>query len=470
MAPWGWGLVLVLGLLSAHPRRAASMLPEGFSVVGSQGLGDARVPYYTRPGLRVSVLETDAWSHSLSDGSLRPYAQIPLKRSWWVRLRVALDRKYSQVDLLAGAHFTPAAYLEQIQTLQKTYCRQRDVLMYYGGIARPDGRGLNFNAWSREELETLRRFEGRPFIGLETMDRKAILSLVRRLKAAGYSPYERIYVRIGAEPSGSSYGTEDGTPAGKHHTFKAFAAYRRRFALTSRYLNTLNRQYGLDMHTVFAGTNDADFERYVPSPDLFDAIGYDLYVTPENKEIVLRRLRKISHRYPYKPLVIPEFGIATRGPIVSFWGRHGSASPQWAGDTLGDVLEVLGKHPAGVQQMTLFSVNAAGRLSHRRWNWAWTPAMFEMVKEWTLSPRKWRKKGFHRYDPPSYPVGRDVLLVNHSGMRVVYRKLSTERAPGIPLFEENYFLIQDGLWTHRTRTVFWNGSEIREHSPQGNIL
>src|SRR4029079_8085960 len=122
----------------------------------------------------------------------------------------------------------------------------------------------------------------------------------------------------------------------------------------------------------------------------FDAIGYDLYVTPENKAKVLRQLQRLAQRYPYKHFVLPEFGIATQGP---------KATPLWASRTLADILEELSRHPAGVEELTVFSVNVSARMKDRRWSWAWTPQMYEMLKEWQTAPRTWRKEGFHRYDP-----------------------------------------------------------------------
>ncbi len=415
------------------------------------------------PEPRVSVLATDVWRHSLVDGDLHPVPAVPMYRTWWRTLRDRMLRKAPVEDLLRGAHFTPALYLHHIRTLGTAYVLPKDILMYYGGIAPPNGQGLNFNGWSAADLQELRALDCRPFIGLETTDRTAILSLVKRLKAGGYGPKDRIYVRILSEPSGESYGTDTGTVGGRHHTRAAYAAYRRRFAQTAHYINALNRTYGLNIHNVFAGTNEADFLRYAPAEEDFDALGYDLYITPENKDKTLRLLKSISKRYPYKPLVIPEFGIATDRPALSTWReRRGPANPEWASDALGDVLEILGKHPAGTHQITLFSVNAAGRLSRRRWNWAWTPAMFEMIKEWKEKPRRWRKSGFHTYDPKTYAVGQNVLCVNRPNVRVVYRKLHAEKAPGVPLYQEYSFRRHGERWTHRTRTVYWEGTTIHE--------
>jgi len=107
------------------------------------------------------------------------------------------------------------------------------------------------------------------------------------------------------------------------------------------------------------------------------------------------------------------------------------------------------------------SVNVPARLSDRRWNWAWTPQMYEMLKEWQAAPRKWRKEGFHRYDPSSYPVGRDILFLDRPDARIVYRKLPVFKAPGIPLFQVIRFSIKNGAWEHASRSVFFLNGETR---------
>ena len=101
----------------------------------------------------------------------------------------------------------------------------------------------------------------------------------------------------------------------------------------------LNHRFGLDIHRIFAGTSAEDFKSYRPSDDLYDALGYDLYVTPENKEQVLRQIQDLRRRCPWKPIVIPEFQIPPAGP---------GANPRWAIDALGDILMQLGRHPAGL--------------------------------------------------------------------------------------------------------------------------
>jgi hypothetical protein len=345
-------------------------------------------------------------------------------------------------------HFSPELYREQIAKLGLSYTRQRDILMYFGGTpATPTHHGLNFNAWSREDLARLRAFGGRPFIGLETFDRKAVESMAKKLHEAGYGPLNRIYVRICAEPSGAAYGSEDGTTRGKRHTPAAYANYRQRFARVSEWLHAFNQSYGLDFHTVFAGTNAEDFKRFQPPADQMDALGYDLYVTPENLDKSLKQIFDLRHRFPGKPLVIPELGIAAAGP---------GADPRWAENVLGDVLVALGRHPGGVAGITVFSVNVAGRVPGKRWSWAWTPRMFEMLREWEYAPRRWRKEGFHRYDPLTYAIGRDVLYIDRPDLRIVYRKLATSKKPGVPWFFEVRLVLKHGRWIPHTRQIAIN--------------
>jgi hypothetical protein len=426
---WALSLAVGLGVLSNHFGEVRPAGAEPLVLLGTQAWGPS-LPH-SKVGPRVSVFETDTWRHSLADGSMESVPQLPLPRKPW------------KADLLRGANFTPDAYLEQIAALQNTYCRQRDILMYYGGIRRrPSHEGLNFNGWSGHDLRRLRALKCRPFIGLETMDRAAVRALIWRLKEAGYGPLDRIYIRIGAEPAYSSYKP---TPA----------AYRHAFTDTAHFIDTLNQRVGLNVHTVFAGANGKDFTKYLPPESLFDAIGYDLYVTPENKPGALAQLKALAHRYPYKPLVIPEFGIATHG-ISKL------ANPKWAEDALGDVLAEFSRHPAGVEEITVFSVNVPARMSNRRWSWAWTPRMYEMLKEWQSNPKRWKKDGFHRYDPQTYAVGRDVLFLNQPHEKIVYRKMKELKAPGMPYFQEVRLSKRDGVWSHSVRKVYFREGEIRE--------
>ena len=431
-----WEAVFGLAFFAFFISHLAMGASAGLSITGTQGLGN---PYFPSPHSlrlshlpRINVLEVDAWRHSLDNGSLCPVAEVPVARH----------------ELIRPDDFSPDFYSGEVQRLDGTYARQRDVLMYFGGVPNvPHRHGLNFNGWSVTELARLRAAGSRPFIGLETTDPKAVEWMVRRLHDAGYGHLSRVYVRICSEPSGESYGSEDGTAKGKRHTRKAYAAYQRRFAAVSGQLHRLNLRYGLDLHTVFAGTEDDDFKSYMPPEYLFDNLGYDLYVTPENKQAVLRELQRLRRRLPWKPIVIPEFGIATDGP---------GASPRWAQDTLGDILMTLGQHPAGVECVTVFSVNVAARVPHRRWNWAWTPVMFEMLKEWQREPRRWHKDGFHRYDPLSYPVGRNVLYLDRPDLRIMYRKLSESKRPGVPYFYEVRLRLENDRWIPKTRTFAWN--------------
>jgi hypothetical protein len=423
-------LALALGFSSDRVGRARIADARSFTLLGTQAWGPQYLLKNPMQGPRISVFETDTWRHSLVDGSLTSVPQLPLPNKPW------------KSDLLRGAHFTPDAYLDQIAGLQNTYCRQRDILMYYGGVRRhPSQEGLNFNGWSGHDLRRLRALKCRPFIGLETMDRVAVRTLIWRLKEAGYGPLDRIYIRIGAEPAYSSYKP---TPE----------SYRRAFAATAEYINGLNRRLRLNIHTVFAGANGKDFSRYLPPEYLFDSIGYDLYVTPENKTVALSQLRTLARRYPYKTLVIPEFGIATQG-------LTGEANPGWAADALGDVLTEFSRHPAGVEEITVFSVNVPARMTNRRWSWAWTPRMYEMLKEWQANPRHWKKDGFHRYDPLSYPANRDILFLNRPDLKVVYRKSGRLSESGQPLFQETRLFLQEGIWERDTRTVYFAKGETK---------
>lgn len=437
-------LILVLGGAFFAWNLGAFSMPEIF-VTGAEGFaapGDVGLS----PALpRLAVLELDTWRRSIRDGRERPVTQLPPHWTW----RTHLPFVKRSPDLLQGAIFTPDAYLQEIERLGRIYSFQRDILMYYGAMTPRSSRpnALNFNSWSVEDLRRLHQHNSRPFIGLETFDLPTIRFMAERLKSAGYGPLDRVYVRIGSEPSYEAYGTEDGTPQGKRHTKAAYAAYRRRFISVSSYINALNRRLRLDMHTVFAGTSREDFEKFCPPAGSFDELGFDLYVTPENKDQTLQQLRILASRYPYKPLVIPEFGIATAGP-ARWFARH-RATPAWARGALQEVLAELSRHPAGVQEMTVFSVNVAERVKNRRWSWAWTPTMFAMLKEWRAAPKRWTPGGFHRYDPLSYPMNRCVLFLDKENVRIVYRRL-----PGAARFEETqFFRDSNGRWRHAQRMV-----------------
>jgi hypothetical protein len=449
-----WSLAIVgLGVWFL-PMAESTLDAEPFTLVGAQPWSPL-AEKGSVDEVRLSVFQTDAWKHSFKKGDLKPAAQLPIPK-----------QIPQNPDLLRGTRFTPESYLDQIKTLQQGYCKQRDVLMYFGGVRRqPQPVGLNFNAWSGHDLARLRELDGRPFIGLETMERSDIRAMAWRLKEAGYNKFHRIYVRIGSEPSYSHYGTEDGTRGGIRKTPKAHAAYKERFARAAQEINALNRKLGLNMHTVFTGANNEDFLRYIPDASQFDALGFNLYLTPENKWEMLKMLRTLAKRYPTKPLVVPEFGVATAGPTRTDKPQIKPANPEWALDALGEILTELAKHPGKVGEITVFSVNVAGRMKERRWNWAWTPQMYELLREWQTMPRLWQRTGFHSYDPRSFPIGRDVLFVNLPTMRVVYRRLSQTNHDDIPLFEEISFF-RDNIqsdWTHRSQVVSFQGLQTQVH-------
>src|SRR6185437_7138795 len=168
---------------------------------------------------RLAVLELDTWRRSLRSGRERPVAHVVGRRPWPGLLFVGKESS----DLLEGASFTPEAYLKEIERLGRIYFQQRDVLMYYGGMPpHPARNGLNFNGWSAGDLRRLREKGSRPFIGLETFDLTAIRLMAERLKKAGYRPTDRVYVRIGSEPSYEAYGTDSGTPQGRRHTARSY--------------------------------------------------------------------------------------------------------------------------------------------------------------------------------------------------------------------------------------------------------
>ena len=87
--------------------------------------------------------------------------------------------------------------------------------------------------------------------------------------------------------------------------------------------------------------------------------------------------------------------------------------------------------------------------------------MYEMLKEWQVSPRQWRKEGFHRYDPQTYAVGKDVLFLNHPDLKIVYRRLSNETSSSAPLFQEFFLYRENSAWKSVSQTVTFMGSEKR---------
>src|ERR1051325_3541184 len=179
-----WPLVLSLGIGIVLGNWFTGLASDPFVLIGSQGLG---LPLYSfcQNSPRLNVLEVDAWKHFLDDGTLHPVALVPFARN----------------ELIQPDHFSPEIYRRKLASLSQTYAPQRDVLMYFGGLPRtgPDGQiqyrhGLNFNAWTIDDLLRLRTFGGRPFIGLETFDRRPMEWMAGRLAQAGFGPLDRIYV------------------------------------------------------------------------------------------------------------------------------------------------------------------------------------------------------------------------------------------------------------------------------------
>jgi len=415
------------------------------------------------PSLRLGILETDSWLENVSDGELRPATQFPVQDRWQLRWRSIWSKATKPLLLMHGATFTPGDYLAQVETLSTLHPGTYDVLLYYGGW-RPTTAplGLNLNSWSTEELRQLRALHARPFIGLETFDRIAIRLMVERLAAAGYSKKDPLFIRIAAEPANTAYGSETGLPGGKRHTARAHQAYKQRFANASEWIRQNAHRRHLNVKIVFAGDSLADFRDYAPPAYAFDFVGVDLYVTPANERQKFGLLSDVSDRWPDKALVLAELGIATTGK---------NAGPSWARTALAEVLRKISRHPAGCAQLTVFSVDVASRLTSRRWGWAWTPAMYQMLAEWQQTPYAWQADGFHRYDLSTYPVGRDVLYHQSGSLRVYYRRLRTTTQNGEPLFCETLFRLSHHRWIVAQRQVAWTGNKFVtiDQLPLGSI-
>lgn len=417
---------------------------------------------------RLGVFQTDSWSRSLEDGTLSEVAHFPVAPSWVRRLITLRPGPPRLLPLMHGAHFTPADYLAQIQTLTQIYPGGCDVLFYYGAI-RPSGppQGLNFNSWTSDELRQLRALGGRPFIGLESGDPATIDAMVQQLAAGGYTSRDRLYVRILAEPATMAYGTLDGTPTGQRYTKAAYHAYQQRFLLASREIRAQGRKNHLRLRIVFAGDCARDYSRFAPPDDSFDAIGIDLYVTPVNRREKLALLDHLSRHWPEKPLVIPELGIATAGSSSEPGYLGICASPAWAKVAFGDVLLRLGRHPAGTVQITVFSVNVAARVRARRWSWAWTPAMYDMLAQWREAPDRWRRSGFHRHDLLTYPVDQDILYGRTETVKVYYRRLRNRFWEGQPVFRETIFRRDKIRWKVYQREVVYSEGRLIEPLESG---
>jgi hypothetical protein len=337
--------------------------------------------------LRIGVFQTDVWVQSVQDGTLAPQARFPIARTG--------------KGLLDGAHFTPEVYLADIQHWLADRKSRCDVLMYYGGrFVGTERKGLNFNSWTVNELRELHAMGGRPFIGLETTDPVLVKELVTALHAGGFAG-SRLYIRIASEPSTSAYGTDDGTVHGRRHCAAAFSEYKKRFASTAQLLRRLGQRDGIQFKIVFAGDSAEDFDHYLPDVSQWDAIGFDLYLTPANIHHVMPLLQRVLKRFDHRPVVIPEFGVATAGESHDPGTAGMYSTPRWAEAALGQALKVLGHHHGKVTQITLFSVNVAARMPARRWSWAWTPQMLHMLEEWQQSPSQW--KGLHA--PPHLQTG-----------------------------------------------------------------
>lgn len=372
----------------------AGLLHEAWQRTSVPMIGWSEAPQ--RPTwLRVGVFQTDVWVESMADGTLRQEARFPITRSG--------------KGLLDGAHFTPEAYLNDIRHWVGDRQGRCDVLMYYGGRRHGSERqGLNFNSWDATELQELHTLGGRPFIGLETMDPILVAEMAQALRDGGFRG-SRLFIRIASEPSTSAYGTLDGTPHGKRHCAAAYAAYQTRFLQTARLLRRLGRASGIDFQIIFAGDSREDFDHYMPDPWTLDAIGYDLYITPANIRRVMPLLQNVLKRFPDRPIVIPEFGVATAGESHEIGYDGMRATPHWAESALAQALTLLGHHRGKVTQVTLFSVNVAERLPARRWSWVWTPTMLRMLEEWQHAPARWKAGGFRERLKKTPYASTDIL-------------------------------------------------------------
>jgi hypothetical protein len=418
------------------------------------GINFLRPFHFTSAATRLGVFQTDSWSRSLEDGSLNEVAHFPVEPSWFRHLLSLRPGRRRFLSLMHGAPFTPADYLEQIQTLTHIYPGGCDVLFYYGAI-HPSGppQGLNFNSWTVEDLRQLRARGGRPFIGLESGDLPTIDAMVQKLAESGYRSEDHLFVRILSEPSTMAYGSVDGTSTGTRYTKAAYQAYQHRFLLAANEIRSQGRRHHLRLRIVFVGDCARDFMAYAPPAENLDALGVDLYVTPANYQDKLVLLDMLAHRWPNKPLVIPELGIATSGMALEPGHAPILATPAWATAIFGEVLKRLGQHPAGTAQITVFSVDVAARLFAHRWSWAWTPEMYDMLSEWNDSPKTWRADGFHRHDLLSYPEDQDILYGRTDQVKVYYRRLRNRFWAGRPVFRETIFRRDPTHWKVFQREV-----------------
>jgi len=251
-----------------------------------------------------------------------------------------------------------------------------NILMYYWGetpnrsLAAGQGRtvsGSNFATWNASQLSELRTIGVTPFIALESLDPRDARSLVDRLRSGGFAG-RQVKVRLAAEPAGSHYTR---TPA----------EYRRRFEITSRAIKAMGRRAGIDIKIAFTICGIDEF-RYTPASGAFDYIGIDAFVTPVNIDGVKRLFTQTAVAYPDKPLVIPEFGIATacasrRVPIDSAWSDMAAHL----------MLEILRESYAGrIASITPFDIDAKDRIVGRDWSWVWSAHMYQQLIDFAYAP------------------------------------------------------------------------------------
>ncbi len=306
----------------------------------------------------------------------------------------------NKIDKPVGAYsdylpnFTVDQYFKTI-----AYGRQKGVfshqaLMYYWNHDVPSSTGAsNFAVWNVNELNRLRGMGVAPFIGLETIDQKEIDFMVQKFKDAGFDKNDTIYIRVASEPDNMSYGTEDGTPNGKRWTEVAYNAYKKRFEDTSAYLRRLGQENGLNFRIVYTQMNKYG-ENYRPNLNSFDAFGFDLYLTPLNKDETFDYIKRVSKTYVSKPWVFPEAGIPSSGPY--------GATPQWAESTLRQTIHLLDENQVKVEQFTYLSVDVRDRVNDRRWDYSLTPPMIRELSLWSQRPQNVGNNYVAQLNNPNY--------------------------------------------------------------------
>lgn len=300
--------------------------------------------------------------------------QIPLPK------HKAAKPPRARSEFLTG--MTSAQYLQLIkQCLAIGHGGVKNVLLYYWGedanskLVQGQGysvSGSNLATWNTSQLSELRASGLTPFIALESLDPKDIMSMAARLKDGGYSGQE-ILVRLAAEPDGSHY---TATPE----------EYRRRFQYASRLIKIVGGSYNINFKVCFTifCRNDVIF---TPNGNAFDYIGMDLFVTPENVDDVRSLIRWVAKTYPDKRLVVPEFGVATAGQRSN--NPNDCATIAWAERATSLILSDVRENFSGrVVSITPYDVDARDRIQNRVWSWVWSPEMHQQLLSYTFNPHR----------------------------------------------------------------------------------